>query len=259
MSLFKCKTKTDAFRLAAFFAFHLFNLVTLVVFAVKWAQGTGTPTQVLYCVLTALYCSIPDIAQRLCKFRIATPAYIVILFYALSPMLGHTYGLYYSVKWWDKFLHIEAGIIFAMFGAYLPKLFLKNEDCDPWLCLLCGLAVSIAISGLWECVEFFCDTFFHTDMQKDTIVYRIDSYLLNDRLGGELGTLLNVENVEGALINGDMAINGYLDIGKTDTMLDMLVELVGAAAYSVVYAIDKGKRFAFHYLPREEKQQEDKV
>lgn len=257
MAFLKLKKREDALRFCVFCAFHLFNLVTLVVFAVKWVRGTGTFTQMFYCVLTVLYCSIPDIAQKLCRFRIATPAYILILFYALSPMLGHTYGLYYTVKWWDKLLHIAAGIIFALFGAYLPKLCLKDENCNIWLCVLCGFAVSVTIAGLWECVEFFCDTFFHTDMQKDAILYRIDSYLLNDRLGGEIGTILNVPNVEGTLINGDMAIEGYLDIGLRDTMLDMLVELVGAVLFCIVYLIDKGKHIAFHYIPREKERTEE--
>lgn len=252
MAFLNIKTKEDKVRTGIFLAFHLFNFVTMIVFGIKWLNGTAAFTQVLYCVLTVLYCSIPDIAQKLCKFRIATPAYVLILFYALSPMLGHTYGLYYSVKIWDKLLHIAAGIIFAMFGAYLPKVFLKDENCNIWLCVLCGFAVSMAIAGLWELVEYFFDSVFHTDMQKDTIIYRIDSYLLNERLYGASGELLTIPSVDATWINGE-ALEGYLDLGRQDSMIDMLVELAGTLLFCVVYLIDKGKRIAFHYLPQEEK------
>ena len=140
--------------------------------------------------------------------------------------------------------------MFALFGAYLPKLFLKDENCNMWLCVLFGFVFSIAIAGLWEFVEYFCDTFFHTDMQKDTIVYTLDSYLLNDILGGDLGTIERVGEVGGTLINGDMQVQGYLDIGKIDTMRDMLVEAAGALVFCIVYAVDKGKHTAFHYIPK---------
>ena len=254
MAFLNVKNKESGVRIGVFCAFHLFNLITMVVFGVKWICGTATFTQVLYCILTVLYCSIPDIAQKLCKFRIATPAYILILFYALSPMLGHTYGLYYSIKIWDKLLHIAAGIIFAMFGAYLPKLFLKDENCNVWLCIICGFAVSMAIAGVWELIEFFCDSVLHTDMQKDSIIYRLDSYLLNEELYGVSGELLTIPSVGGTVIDGKL-IQGYLDLGRKDSMVDMLVELLGTLAFCVVYIFDKGKHIAFHYLPHGEKKE----
>lgn len=250
MKVFKSVTKTDAARLCIFAAFQLFNLVSLVTYTVLYIQNKATVTQILMCVFSALFVSIPDIAQKLCRFRIATPMYVFVLSYALCPMLGHTYGLYYTIKWWDKLLHVTGGVVFALFGAYLPKLFLKDENCNMWLCVLFGFVFSIAIAGLWEFVEYFCDTFFHTDMQKDTIVYTLNSYLLNDILGGDLGTIERVGEVGGTLINGDMQVQGYLDIGKIDTMRDMLVEAAGALVFCIVYAVDKGKHTAFHYIPK---------
>ena len=250
MSLFKPKTKEETLRLCMLSAVQLFNIVSLIVFLVKYMQGSAPVTAIIYGVLSIVYCAIPDIAQKICKFKIATPMYALILAYAVAPLLGHSYGLYYSMWWWDKLLHVMGGVIFALFGAYLPKLFLKDEHCNTWLCVLCGFIFSVAIAGLWECVEFTVDTLFHTDMQKDTIVYRIDSYLLHEQLYHEKGQLLTVGEVNGMLINGDVAMQGYLDLGKTDSMLDMLVETLGAALFSVAYILDKGKHTAFHYLPQ---------
>ena len=89
-------------------------------------------------------------------------------------------------------------------------------------------------------------------LQKDTIIYRIDSYLLNEELYGASGELLTLPTVNGTVING-APMQGYLDVGRQDSMIDMLVELAGTLLFCVVYIIDKGKRFAFHYTPSEEK------
>ena len=92
---------------------------------------------------------------------------------------------------------------------------------------------------------------FHTDMQKDTIIYRIDSYLLNEKLYGISGELYTIPSVDASLINGEL-VAGYLDLGRQDSMIDMLVELAGTLVFCVVYVFDKGKHIAFHYLPRKE-------
>ena len=225
----------------------LFCAVTFLIFAVKKDFSKAGMA-----VLSVVYVMIPFAVERIFRFRIQAPLYFVIAFYTICPLLGYSYKLYYILPWWDDMQHAFAGLVFAMFGAYLPKVFLKDENCNIWLCVLCGFAVSMAIAGLWELVEYFFDSVFHTDMQKDTIIYRIDSYLLNERLYGASGELLTIPSVDATWINGE-ALEGYLDLGRQDSMIDMLVELAGTLLFCVVYLIDKGKRIAFHYLPQEEK------
>ena len=78
---------------------------------------------------------------------------------------------------------------------------------------------------------------------------RVDQ-LLNDVLGGKLGEMQTMEGVT-TTING-MTINGYIDVGRTDTMMDMLVETLGAIVYAVVLVIEKGKYSSFHLLEKKE-------
>ena len=247
-------TADNITRLCVFSALQLFNVVSLVYFLVAFILGQATVTQPIMCFMSILFVSITDVAQKLFKFRTPLPVYIFALVYAFCPMLGHTYGLYYYVSWWDKMLHVAGGVVFALFGAYLPKAFLKTNDVPVWLCIVSGFMFSLGISVLWEYVEFFLDTFMGTDMQKDSLLTTVKSYLLQEELFHVKGELLTVDQVKTIfVINGEeYAINGYLDTGRMDTMLDMLVEGLGALVYSVVYLLDKGKHTAFTYLPKKE-------
>ncbi len=251
---FKPFTKENILRLSVLLALQLFTIGSIVYFTVAFIQGTATVTQMLMALATIAFLLIPDLAQWICKFRIPTLVYIFVLFYAFCPMLGHTYGLYYYVWWWDKALHVAGGVVFALFGAYLPKVFLKTDKCSVWLCVISGFMFSLGIAVLWEVFEFTLDSLCNTDMQKDRIITEIHSYLLNDQLvGATSGEKIDITQVVGTVIqlpNGQMiTIKGYLDVGRLDTMYDMIVEAVGALVFSVAYVIDKGRYTALHYLP----------
>lgn len=228
-------TKTQIFRLVILMTAYAFCLFTAVFFAVQkeWSK-------VVMALVSLLYASIPEIAQKLFKFRIQTPLYVVVMFYTICPLLGYSYHFYYVVPYWDKILHAFGGLIFAMLGVYLPTVLSKDKTCNVLLCAVFGFAFSVAISGLWEFCEYGMDTLFHTDMQKDRWITEIRSYLL----GVDVGEIGVVEGIQTVIVNGQ-PLEGYLDIGLIDTMLDMLLETIGAAIYITVYAIGKGKHFTF--------------
>ena len=252
LKTFKPFTKENLLRLCVYLALELFLVVSLIYFTAAYFTGKAVVTQAIMCVFGIVAVSLADILQRLCKFRIATPVYLFILAYAVCPTLGHTYGLYYYISWWDKLLHMTGGVVFALFGAYLPKVFLKTDECNVWLCVICGFMFSLGLSMLWEFVEYFLDTCFGTDMQKDSILYTLRSYLLNDIDKGYVtGELLDTGSITTTIQGADGTVyqlNGLLDTGKIDTMHDMLIEAAGALVFSIVYIIDKGKHTCFHYL-----------
>ena len=106
----------------------------------------------------------------------------------------------------------------------------------------------MAISAVWEFIEFGIDSFFGMDMQKDTWLATIrNSHLLSQYFHYENGQLAEI-TFDGIIVEGEM-VEKYLDIGLIDTMTDMLVETAGALVYSIVYLITKGKHFAFEPLP----------
>ena len=66
---------------------------------------------------TLLLVLLPMLLEKLFRCRICLPVYIFALAYAIGPMLGHCWKLYYTVPVWDKLLHICGGVMFAILGA----------------------------------------------------------------------------------------------------------------------------------------------
>lgn len=240
--------KADLFRLALLCCALAFCFVTCV-----WALIKGNTDSAFMALLSVLYVFIPTISEKLFKFRIQNSLYVFILIYTICPLLGYAYNFYHIVHWWDDILHGFAGVIFAMLGAYLPYVLCKKKGCTVALCAFCAFFFSIAISGLWELWEFTSDTLFHTDMQKDTILYDLPpSYVFSEALGGGVGELLPLD-IEEILITikgyESQPLPFYVDLGLIDSMKDVLVETAGAAIYTLIYVLARGKRFVF--LPAE--------
>lgn len=97
-----------------------------------------------------------------------------------------------------------------------------------------ALSFTLAIAAVWEFYEYAMDTFFGMDMQQDTIVSGINSYLL----GSEKGVAGSISDIQSVIVNGEeLSINGYLDIGLIDTMQDMLVCTLGGICYCVCFIL----------------------
>ncbi len=195
-------------------------------------------------ILSIIFVLIPDLMQKLFRFRIQTPLYFLILLYTICPLLGYSYKFYYLLPWWDDLLHCFAGVIFAMFGAYVPRLIHKDGKNSVAFCAVFALAFSIAVAAVWEFIEYGTDSLFGTDMQKDTLLAEVrPSYLLGEFFNlpvDEMAILGKTTTV----ING-VTVQGYVDLGLIDTMSDMLIESFGAVIYTAVYAVGKGKFFVF--------------
>lgn len=93
----------------------------------------------------------------------------------------------------------------------------------------------MTIGVLWEFLEFGCDKFFKSDMQKDTYIKQIASVDLNKDKINKSVILNDIEEVT-IKYNGDQVItlDGYLDIGLYDTMKDLLVNFLGAIVFGII-------------------------
>ena len=207
--------------------FTAFTIITLL--------AGGEPDRLALAFGTLLLVLLPMLLEKLFRCRICLPVYIFALAYAIGPMLGHCWKLYYTVPVWDKLLHISGGVMFAILGAYFFDLLSRSKEL-PVLRTIFALCFSMAIAVLWEFCEFGADTFLGMDMQDDTIVYGLTSYLLGDTIG-VTGSIANIQSVT---VNG-IALPGYIDVGLIDTMLDMLLETAGAIVTCVVLWFDKGR------------------
>ncbi len=244
----KTITKATIVRCAVLYAALLFCAFSLVFFTV-----TREFNKAFMSFVSILYVFIPNIAEKLFKFRISPTLYVFVVIYASCPLLGYSYDFYYHLPWWDDILHAFAGVIFAMFGAYLPKVLNKDGEPSVALCAFCAFFFSVAIAGLWELGEFSMDSFFGTDMQKDTELFAMrPSYVLSEILGAPVGTLQEMHEVQIIIDGQALPGNTYVDLGIIDTMKDIFVETLGAAVYVIMYRAGNGKHFIFEKLPETE-------
>lgn len=206
------------------------------VYTILMLLASGEPDRLLLAFATLLLAAMPMLLEKLLHCRISLPVYIFALAYAVGPMLGHCWKLYYTVPVWDKLLHISGGVMFAILGAYFFDLLAKNKEL-PVVRTVFALCFSMAIAVLWEFCEFGADTFLGMDMQDDTLVTHLTSYLL----GEGVGVTGSIENIQSVVVNG-ITLPGYIDIGLTDSMLDMMLESLGALVTCLLILLDKGKR-----------------
>lgn len=212
-----------------------------VIFCVVSGVGflwKGNILEGLICLGTVVLISLPFLLERCWNWTLNRGFFLFCLLYAMGPMLGKAFKLYYLTNWWDKLLHTSAGFLFAVLGTYLTTALNNGKETSPILQILFGICFSIAVSAVWELVEFGVDRIFGADMQNDAIVNSIHSYLLSDTPG----MLWEMPEITSLSVNGTpLEIGGYLDIGLIDTMHDVLVETTGAVVYGVWHLLDRNR------------------
>ena len=213
------------------------------VFTIGMLFKNGEPDRLALSFATLLLAALPMLAEKYLCCRINLSVYLFALAYAIGPMLGHCWKLYYTVPVWDKLLHISGGVMFAILGAYFFELLIRGEK-HHGAKVIFALCFSMAIAVLWEFCEFCADTFLGMDMQDDTVIHSLTSYLLGERLG----VTGSIQDICAVTVNG-IALPGYIDIGLIDSMLDMLLETLGAAVTCMLLWLDRGK----HPLIRDER------
>lgn len=215
-------------------------LCELITFAtIIWLLAKGIfNNRLLLAVVTIPLVLAPALLERLCKCKIWTPLYILCVVYSLGPLLGHTLNFYSLIPHWDKILHVTGGVVFAIGGVFLFQLMLGKDTRHILAAAVFALCFSMALSMIWEFYEFGCDSLLGMDTQADTVVTSITSHVLSDVMG-DVGTIAPIESV---VINGQsMDWGGYLDVGLHDTMMDMLLETLGALVVTAFYLLDRGK------------------
>ena len=208
----------------------LFALLTICLLL-----GKGQADRLALAIGTVFLVMLPAAVEKFCRCRISLPVYIFGLLYAIGPMLGHCWYFYYTISWWDKLLHICGGVMFAIFGAFVFDRLVEGRQ-KPVADAIFALCFSIAIAAIWEFAEFGADRFLGMDMQDDTLVTHITSYLL----GESIGVTGSIENIQSVAVNG-IDLPGYIDLGLIDSMLDMMLESLGALVTCVLLWMDKGK------------------
>lgn len=216
---------------------------------------------VFLCVLTLVLFLLPSIVER--RLRIDLPdtlEIIVLLFIFAAEILGEIRAYYVHFPHWDTMLHTINGFLCAAIGFSLVDLLNRNEHfsfrLSPAFMAVTAFCFSMTVGVLWEFVEYFADKFFLLDMQKDTVVNAIRSVALDPTNSNKVVSITGITDTILVLQDGStrsLGLGGYLDLGIHDTMKDLLVNVIGAAVFSVVgyfYVRSRGKgEFARRFIP----------
>lgn len=220
------------------YVFLRFSVIAILILEILH----GNWNNAFLCILTLALFLLPVVLDK--KFNIELPTVleiIILLFIYAAEILGEIQNFYGIFKSWDTMLHTINGFIMAAIGFSLIDI-LNNSDrfhinLTPIFVALVAFCFSMTIGVLWEFFEYGMDVVTKTDMQKDRIVSTISTTMLT-----EDNEELVIDNIEkttiDGLINGEkkeiVIENGYLDIGIHDTIKDLIVNCIGAIAFSFI-------------------------
>lgn len=195
-------------------------------------------------------------AEYSLRIRSPYPYTVFVLVYCVFCFLGASYNFYTIIPVLDDILHACWGILFASLGLSLAKSLLGEpktlKQFIAYLVFSAGFCMLIAIA--WEIYEFTCDRLLSNfDMQEDTIIYGFNSFMLHDPYD-HLHTLQIGDITKTVITYGDgqeLVLDGYLDIGLMDTMMDIIWCVATTAVLCAVLSVDRafGSKLNPHIIP----------
>lgn len=230
---------------ASFFLYILLRTVVTAIAVLLFINGSYESA--MLCVLTLALFLLPAFVQTTFKIELPTMLeMIVMIFIFAAEILGELAEYYVRFPIWDTLLHVTTGFLAAAIGLSLIDLLNRSErfnfTLSPFFVALVSFCFSMTIGVLWEFFEFGADCILHTDMQKDMVLDYISSVTLNP--SGKNDPIV-INGITDVIVNGEsLGVGGYLDIGLYDTMKDLIVNFIGASAFSVFgffYTKYKGK------------------
>lgn len=201
--------------------FVLISLVTAIIFIITaLVKAPSQPIidqpyrrtkseyvlMLLQCSLGVLAMALPPLLKKRARLEIPSKMmifYTVFLYCAIY--LGEVRSFYYNVPHWDTILHAFSGAMLGALGFSFVN-FLNNTDCvtfklSPLFVATFAFCFAVTLGVFWEIYEFTADGMLCTNMQK---------YALEN----------------GTPLIGRAAL--------TDTMKDLIVDILGAFVMSVI-------------------------
>ena len=223
----------------------IYVVLRILVIAVMILQFFhGNYNNVFLCILTLILFMIPTVVDT--KLNIKLPSaleIIILLFIFAAEILGEIQSFYTFIPNWDTMLHTINGFLMAAIGFSMIDILNRSPrfhiSMSPMFVAFVAFCFSMTVGVIWEFFEYSMDSIFLTDMQKDWLVSAVSSVKLNEE---GINTPVIIKNITETVINGTVngepvsfkVEGGYLDIGIIDTMKDLIVNCIGAVAFSVL-------------------------
>lgn len=229
------KRREEPLVLAVYLVLRALVLVTLVRSVI-----TGRYEHVLVCVLVLVLLMLPSLIEHTLNIELPDLLEsIILVFIFAAEILGEIDSFYIRIPFWDTILHTTWGFLCAGIGFALVDIINRSEaskiHLTPLYMAVSAVAFSMAVGALWEIFEYAMDFFVGFDMQKDTLVTAFNTVWLDPTNSNTVIPVRDIVSTQVTLASGEVIeMAGYLDLGIHDTMADLIVNLVGALAFSVI-------------------------
>ncbi len=185
---------------------YIFILLTVIAI---FLNILGHEWKILFSsVLTLIMFLLPDLYSKWTRIHIPTLLKLIIIIFIFASMyLREIHEYFYKYSWWDSMLHGISAMFWGFVGFILIFTSNKNKKIDeclsPAFIALFIFSFALAMSVIWEILEFLIDAGFGANMQKAR-----DLHLATGVMDTRLGLI--------------------------DTMRDIVVDAVGALIFAVV-------------------------
>lgn len=186
------------------------------------------------CMFTLFLFLLVDFIIKSFNLKISFSLKILIfLFLLCSEILGEVFNFYSIVTCWDDILHFVFGCIVSYLSYLFFNKYIRIINFSTILvCMIFSFCFSLSFGVIWEFIEFSFDKHLESDMQKDTLLKNYDTSYF-----GSTDSLTHINSIVKTEIytnNGVILVDGYLDIGLSDTMTDLFVDCLGALFTSLI-------------------------
>lgn len=217
--------------------FRVFFFLRFLVIAVLIRQiALQNYENIGICILTLILLITPYFIES--TFNITIPEkleIIILLFIYSAEILGEINSFYTIIPHFDTILHTINGFLAASIGFSLVYILNQGKgtfNLSPIYLAVVAFCFSMTIGVLWEFCEFTLDMTIGTDCQKDTLVFNLNTVILDPE---GLNNVITIPEIHQVTIDGnDLSVEGYIDIGLIDTMKDLFVNFIGALSFSIL-------------------------
>ena len=221
--------KNNKFTTILYFLLRLLVLIILV-----YSIVIGKYENAFTCLLVLILLVMPFILEEKLKIQFSGSLEVAMLLFAfVAEIIGEVNAGYQNIPNLDTIMHTLNGFIMGAVGFSLVNMINNNErvgvKLNPKFLLIASFCFSMTIGVLWEFFEFGVDQIFDADMQKDTVIYKINSVKFDPNKENKVYTI----DIDSVIVNGE-EWDGYLDIGLIDTMKDLIVNAIGAIVFSII-------------------------
>lgn len=211
---------------------------------VFYCIGIGNYRDIAVCVGFSLIVPLVYVAEYTMRLKVPVGYLAIVELFMTGNLLGQAYNFYTLVPAFDVILHAIWSVVFSILGIAVVKSLIgaPKSNGGALAYLLFGVGFCMLTSVVWEIYEFSGDSLFaNLDMQEDTIVDHIHSFMLHPdydhlhtyQIDGITKTVIYYGDGQTYTIEG-----GYLDIGIIDTMSDLIACFAASVVFSLIMAVD---------------------